>query len=524
MKGKIWLRRAVVVIAVAVTGVLGAATLRADDAGAPGRAARLNNVDGQVQVSQGDQVLADHALANTPLFEGSQVATGDDGRAEIQFDDGSVARIPPDSSLTLTVLKAGGETEMSLDSGMAYFELQDGSQANAMRVRFGTSVVTVTGFTVLRVKLDDGPGELAVFSGNAHLDGTNGVSMDLHGGQSIGLTNLNLAESIEPDSWDAWNSDRDQAQTTADVGSTPATSNLPNSNNPAWNDLNSDGTWYNVPDQGYVWSPYDAANANWDPYNNGYWMWTPGYGYVWVSEYTWSYMPYQCGLWNWYNSFGWGWAPGMCNSWWGGGGGGGGWFFNVGFMPAWYRLPVRPRLPRPINPRPMQPGGHVRVGIRPVVPILAVNRRDNSGTAPLPPREPNHPVQIGSVIAQPVRPAPRTGGGPSMGFVHETPVLARPGANPSDPIGTPRPVYTPARPGYMPAPGYGSVRPGYMPAPQPGGRTTGVTPPRPGPGTYRAPAAPRPSGGGGSHPAPGGGAHPSGGGGGSHPSGASPHK
>jgi hypothetical protein len=368
------------------------------------------------------------------------------------------------------------------------------------------------------VKLDDGPGEVAVFSGNAHLDGTSGVSMDLHGGQSLGLTNMNLAESIEPDSWDAWNSDRDQAQTTADVGSTPATSNLPNASNPAWNDLNSDGTWYNVPDQGYVWSPYDAANASWDPYNNGYWMWTPGYGYVWVSEYTWGYMPYQCGLWNWYNSFGWGWAPGTCNTWWGGGGGGG-WFFNVGFMPAWYRLPVRPHPPRPINPRPMQPGGRVRIGLRPVVPILSVNRRDNAGTTPLPPREPNHPVQIGSVIAQPVRPTPRAGG-PSMGFVHGTPVVARTG----DPTGTPRPVYTPARPGYMPAPGYGSVRPGYMPAPQPGSRTTGIAPARPGSGTFRAPSAPRPSSGGGSHPAPSGGGHPSGGGGGGHPSGGGSHK
>ena len=36
------------------------------------------------------------------------LATGDDGRAEIQFEDGSVARISPDSSLTLSALRGQG--------------------------------------------------------------------------------------------------------------------------------------------------------------------------------------------------------------------------------------------------------------------------------------------------------------------------------------------------------------------------------------------------------------------------------
>src|SRR5271165_106991 len=395
----IWVRRAMVVLALGVLSA-GAAGARADDgSGAgPGRAVRLSSVDGQVQVSAGGQVLADQAVANTPLFEGSQIATGDDGRAEIQFEDGSVARIPPDSSLTLTVLRPGGETEMELEAGMGYFELQDGNHG-AVRVRFESSLVTVSGFTVLRVKLDEGPAELAVFSGNAHVDGTNGTSLDLRGGQSVTLGSLNVADAIQPDSWDAWNGDRDQAMTAEDVGSTPATSGVPDSNNPAWSDLNANGTWYNVPDQGYVWSPYDASNPGWDPYGEGYWMGTPSYGYVWVSGYSWGYMPYQCGAWNWYNSFGWGWAPGGCSPWWGGGPG---WVFNVGYVPAWYRLPDRPHYPRPVSPRPMpyspvvNPTPHPPIGLRPVAPVISVNRRESPGVTVLPPREPNRPVQFGS--------------------------------------------------------------------------------------------------------------------------------
>jgi hypothetical protein len=529
------LRRAAV-LGTAVIVLIGTAVIRADDGGSnPGRAVRLSSVDGQVQVAQGGDVLADHAVANTPLFEGTEISTGEDGRAEIQFEDGSIARIPPDSSLMLSVLKPG-QTEIDLESGMGYFELQDGSQGNPMRVGFNGGVVTVSGFTVLRVKLDEGPGELAVFSGNAHIDGTNGASLDVRGGESVSLNNLNLSETIEPDSWDAWNSDRDQALTTSEVGETAATDNLPNSSNPAWGDLNSSGTWYNVPDQGYVWSPYEAASSGWDPWGEGYWMWTPRYGYIWVSVYSWGYMPYQCGAWNWYDAFGWGWAPGPCNTWWGGGV----WLFNVGYIPRWYRLPMRPHPPK-ARPEPVIPRGgpitrvKVPIGVRPTAPIISVVRSEpSSGVGNLPPRTVGHPIRIGSVVAEPVKVIV-----PREGF-HRGPVVAGPGT--TNPVRTVNPgggrTGMPAQPpsprqGYMPPPVTGTAgpvqRPGYTPVPQPGGtRTPGtiMPPPRiqPSAPVYRPapPPAPRPAPAPRSAPAPA--PRPSGGGGsGSHPS-AGPHK
>ena len=191
---------------------------------------RLSYVDGQVTLAQGGQVLAQQAVANAPLLEGMQLTTADSGKAEIQFEDGSVARLSPDSSLTLQVLQGAGTTAnavLVLNSGLAYFEFQGGGQAGQMSVQFGDSQVTTSGFTVLRVSMDNPPGEVAVFSGNAHLESAGGnVATDLHGGESITLNGANpanyqLAESIEPDSWDAWNSDRDQAMT-AEAASQPA--------------------------------------------------------------------------------------------------------------------------------------------------------------------------------------------------------------------------------------------------------------------------------------------------------------
>ena len=387
--------------ALALGAVWLAPVLQAGDATPAARAVRLSSVDGQVQLAQGNQVLADEAVANTPLFAGTRVTTGDDGRAEIQFEDGSVARLSPNSSLTLTMLRGqdgNGEAEIALESGLGYFELQGTGQSGTIRVKFSDSVVTAGGFTVMRINLDSPPGELAVFSGNAHLERGGAMTVDLHGGESVALigsdpSRYTLAESIEPDSWDTWNSDRDQVLTSEAAAKTGATKNYGDNSNPAWNDLDASGNWYNVPGQGNIWSPYEASGAGWDPYGNGYWMNTPGYGYIWASGYPWGYLPYQCGMWNWYDAFGWGWAPGMegCSPWWGMGG-----YFgpNIGNGFGGYRPPLRPHPPR----RPL--GGRAQRANT----LIAVNRRPVGGSTALPARDRAAPVTIAGQTVQPLRP------------------------------------------------------------------------------------------------------------------------
>jgi hypothetical protein len=401
-----------------------APALRADDSGLPARAVRLSSVDGQVQLSKGNQVLADGAVANTPLFEGTRVTTGDDGRAEIQFEDGSVARLSPNSSLTLSVLRGSGgngEAEITLESGLGYFELQGSGLSGTMSVKFNDGVATASGFSVLRINLDNPPGELAVFSGNAHLERGSAMTVDLHGGESVALSgndvsHYTLNETIEPDSWDSWNSDRDQVLTSESAARTGATKDYAQGSNPAWNDLDANGNWYDVPGQGQIWSPYDASNPGWDPYGNGNWMNSPGYGYTWVSGYPWGYMPYQCGMWNWYDSFGWGWAPGIggCNPWWFGGLGYYG--ANIGRGYGGYRPPLRPHPPR----SPLRGTG-----------LIAVNRRAAGVTGTLPPRDKTSVVQIAGYTVQPMRPlSPRPAYDHSAsGFVNGT-VVTRVGGAP----------------------------------------------------------------------------------------------
>lgn len=503
------------------------------------RAVRLSFVQGGVQLTQGNQIIADPAIVNTPLFEGTVVTTREDGQAELQFDDGSVARLSPNSALQIAVLRqenGSGKTEVLLTSGLGYFESPENAP-NQMKVKFGESTVTTSGFTVYRLNLDNPPGEVAVFSGNARVEHGK-LSLDVHGGQSLSLNatdpnQYNMAESIEPDSWDSWNADRDQDLNSQESAQTVATSNQPDSSNPAWGDLDANGNWYNVPGQGYVWSPYQAADASWDPYGCGNWVYTPQFGYVWVSCESWGYMPYTTGYWNYYDGFGWGWAPGYGHPWWSTGG----WWCNVGNRPHRYEPPHRPGH-GPAHPvEPIRRGGVWQSN-----PVIAVNRVPTVPTA-----TPAHPVGRAATIAgslvEPIRPiAPRAifnhagetatgrgrlvnGGSNVGGSTGYNPWANSPGTERTNTWSRPSPGSgsRPSAGGTYRAPSATPYSGGASRAPSAsGGGSYRPQNSAPSSGGYR-PSAPAPApraGGGGSAPRPSGGG---GGGGGSHVS-AAPHK
>ena len=87
---------------------------------------RLSLVEGDVRVARGkqDEKLTgntwEQAAANIPLESGFSLATGPDGRAEIEFEDASTIYLAPNSALTLAKLEAKDgvpHTNLSLLSG-----------------------------------------------------------------------------------------------------------------------------------------------------------------------------------------------------------------------------------------------------------------------------------------------------------------------------------------------------------------------------------------------------------------------
>jgi len=318
------------------------------------RAVRLSNVVGSVQLVNGPDSQFSQAYPNMPLIQGSTLKTGEDGRAEIQLEDGSVARLTPNSSATLSVLTRstdGTNTELDLLTGLTYVEMSGTANARFV-VRFGPNEVISPAPAKFRVNLDGNPVEFAVLDGSARLSNGTAYSVDVRSNEAVRFdaddsSRYFLAQGVEGDSWDQWNIDRDQAmsqmaaqQTREAIGSGNA--------DPSYSDLDYYGNWYAANDGTNYWVP-DGAGAGWDPYGSGYWGYygSGGGGYVWISGYPWGWAPYHCGTWNYFDPY-WGWVPGGCrNNWYPVG--------RIGNAPPRYR-----RLPRPgVGTHPVPVGTHL---------------------------------------------------------------------------------------------------------------------------------------------------------------------
>src|SRR3989475_13242038 len=93
------------------------------------RIVRLSQVDGGVQADRNTGQGFEKAFLNMPVTQGMKLRTNTDGRAEIEFEDGSTLRMVPQ---TIVVFP-----ELSLrDSG---------AKATAVNVRDGTAYVNCTG-------------------------------------------------------------------------------------------------------------------------------------------------------------------------------------------------------------------------------------------------------------------------------------------------------------------------------------------------------------------------------------------
>lgn len=327
----------------------------------PTRAARLTFLQGAVTVEAPETPGTQPAQVNLPLVAGVHILTGDDGQAEVEFEDGSVVRLTPNTTLALDRLSIDSAgvftTAASLLRGLAYAELRAAREYHYTLTAGGDLLTPLENATV-RVDFDQPPAKFAVIDGAVEISRqAGGSTRQVRAGETLRAGEqtpgeYSVSQGVADDSWDRWNSDRDAAESAESSGATGVRDGYAGSQGYGWADLDANGTWYNVPGQGQVWQPQVAVeDAGFDPYGFGAWMWYPTSGYVWASGYSWGWTPYRCGSWNYFNAFGWGWTPAA-------GCGGLGWRFwgtgrqvNVGYGPSGYRVPVVPRpRPGPIHP------------------------------------------------------------------------------------------------------------------------------------------------------------------------------
>jgi hypothetical protein len=486
------------------------------------RAARLTYAQGTVTVAQGPNGVTVPGDPNLPLLAGVQIATGGDGQAEVEFEDGSVVRLTPNSALSLDTLIVQPDgvfvTGVSLLRGLAYCELRAAPQYQ-YSLAAGGDILSPVENTTVRVNFDQPPAIFSVLDGTAHVEHPSdsnsglpgaGFQANVRAGESLRDDSADanryfLTPEIAGDSWDQWNADLDQQAAAQASDSTAVRNDYAGSQGYGWSDLDANGNWYNVPGQGPVWQPQDAVDdSGFDPYGNGSWVWYPGAGYLWASSYAWGWTPYRCGNWSYFNAFGWGWAPG-------GGCGGLGWGFYGGGRPVNI-------LQYPTGYRPIRvPVGVGRPG-RPVLPVhpLSVPQRPQTPLARV-----SGPRQIDGVTAQPIArvtagalpgstttgsslrrdfPIDNTSKSPVMGLASTSPTAVRTttgwlpdAARPTVP-GSPAGVERQPQPAYggQTYPGTGMGRPAQTVRPQPA-ETYPAQRPLPPPQNSRPSYAPPPS-------------------------------
>jgi hypothetical protein len=239
----------------------------------------------------------------------------------VQFEDGSLVRLAPDTVIALTQLARASSgatlTTVDLDQGEAEFKVTQHNDGE-FNVTVKRNTIALTRSSSFRVtSTNANPLEVAVLKGEVGVsDAENGGEVAVKQNETFVLDPNDVAryaldKGVDADDLDQWSVQRDDAL------STYASSSGRYIQSPyqyGASDLNYYGQYYDVPGYGEVWQPNNVG-LGWDPFSNGYWSYAPGFGYTWVSAYPWGWMPYRYGRWVFVNGRGWFWAPGGWSRW-----------------------------------------------------------------------------------------------------------------------------------------------------------------------------------------------------------------
>jgi hypothetical protein len=267
--------------------------------------ARVSYMDGDILFRSPDSEEWLPATVNTPLDEGDAFWCPDGSRAEIQLPDGSIVRLDGGAQLDL-LANEDGFLHMHLASGRLYLRTSQTARDNSLQIDADDTTVLPSARTRLRIDmLPNSQEDVAIIKGTAYVEGS-GNRTRVRAGEHILLEegHSEVLPLNPPDNWEAWNVDRDRAQSR----SARAETYLPDELRGNAAELDANGTWVRVPEYGMVWRPTIIVTNDWAPYRDGRWIWK-GDDYVWLPYETWGWAPYHYGRWAVVGGFGWCWVP-----------------------------------------------------------------------------------------------------------------------------------------------------------------------------------------------------------------------
>lgn len=289
------------------------------------RIVRLSYTEGDVKIDRNIGQGLERGILNMPVTQGARLDTGEDGRVEVEFENGSTMRMTGRGSLVFRELSLTGHgdkvTYVDVQEGLLYFDIKHKGDDD-FRVSFGSQNIRLDRNAHFRLDVADLGSSIAVYKGELALEGLeHRVMVKSNETLTIDPEDRNryfLAKGINADSEDAWDEQRinyleQYASQQQDYRYANSYYGAPYSY--GLSDLSYYGSYFNAPGYGYVWRPY-GYGAGWDPFTDGAWSWYPGAGWVFISGQPWGWAPYRYGRWVFVNGYGWAWAPGNNYNYW----------------------------------------------------------------------------------------------------------------------------------------------------------------------------------------------------------------
>jgi hypothetical protein len=283
------------------------AALADDDDMANVGVARVSLISGSVAVQRGDATSPSAAVVNAPVLAGDYLTTGDDSRAEVEIDGGTVVRLGDGVQMRFTHLENDARA-IQLAAGTIELRLLRGTDGSSNIDTPSISVRPRAGGSYRVSVTPDGQTLVTVRSGDAEIIGPQGAQSLTPGttlvaqGPASAPSIVSQAE-IAADGFDQFNAERDASFQQA-LGSDRYVD--PDITGVA--DLAANGNWVSDPSYGEVWTPTNVP-PDWAPYRDGSWVWEANFGWTWVGTEAWGWAPYHYGAWYHSAAYGWAWYP-----------------------------------------------------------------------------------------------------------------------------------------------------------------------------------------------------------------------
>ena len=133
------------------------------------RIVRLSDVQGDVQIDRATGQGYEKAFANFPVTQDVKLKTRADGRAEVEFEDGSTLRLAPLTEVefpALSLRDSGGKlSTIDIKHGIAYFNYQ-GKKEDEFSVNFFKQHIALSDQSHFRVFEATDGSMVSVFSGS----------------------------------------------------------------------------------------------------------------------------------------------------------------------------------------------------------------------------------------------------------------------------------------------------------------------------------------------------------------------